>query len=152
MKTFNLVAASALIAATQAQNLFESVIGTLNDAVDIVSDATDVPLTQTVSKNKFGCIVEETIYSHPHTEKVIKAPLVPFHMDYTQQEAFLKEQTERHMHINANGPTPVATCADRAPTEEPSDFGMFLPVFAAQVNKDDHFMAHHRGRGAGQRQ
>lgn len=26
--------------------------------------------------NKFGCMVEETIFDYPHVEKVIKAPAV----------------------------------------------------------------------------
>jgi len=33
-----------------------------------------------------------------------------------------------------NGVQPVATCSDRAPSQDPSDFGMFLPTFAANVS------------------
>ena len=36
--------------------------------------------------------------------------------------------------IKENGATPVATCSDRAPDEGADDFGMFLPVFAANVS------------------
>ena len=42
------------------------------------------PLKQTLSKNGFGCMVEESVYSHPRVEKTIKAPLVPFSQDPAQ--------------------------------------------------------------------
>lgn len=91
MKTFA-IAAAAFASAASAQNLFEQILGeaaiqSITDSVDAaLLDASDKigPLSQTVSKNKFGCLVEETIFAHPHTEKVITAPLVPFHMDYVQ--------------------------------------------------------------------
>uniref|UniRef100_A0A7S3MJI4 Uncharacterized protein n=1 Tax=Favella ehrenbergii TaxID=182087 RepID=A0A7S3MJI4_9SPIT len=58
-------------------------------------------------------------------------------MDYSQQEAFLEHATEHHM-LKASkilqGESPTATCETRAPEESPSDFGMLLPVFAAEVS------------------
>jgi len=33
---------------------------------DVVSDANEQPIKQTVSMNKFGCMVEESIFAHPH--------------------------------------------------------------------------------------
>ena len=84
---------------------------------EVVSDASEQPIKQTVSMNKFGCMVEETIYAHPHVEKVIKAPLVPFHEDYALQDAWLNDAAERHKaKVSGNAPMPVATCEDR--TEE----------------------------------
>ena len=43
-------------------------------------------LRQSVQKNNFGCLVEESVYANSYAEKKIKAPLVPMHMDYAQQE------------------------------------------------------------------
>ena len=59
-------------------NLLESLM--TNEAV---TDAGEQPIKQTISRNKFGCMVEESIFDRPHVEKVIKAPLLPFDMDYT---------------------------------------------------------------------
>ena len=147
MKSFAL-ATVAFASAASAQNLFEQILGDdaiqyvqqVTDSVDsLLMDASDKigPLSQTVSKNKFGCVVEQTIFAHPHTEKVITAPLVPYHMDYVQQEAHLRDSIDRHAKKvlqAANGPVTPATCSDRSPASTPSDFGMFLPVFAAQVD------------------
>ena len=133
MKTFA-AAALALVSMGQAQSLFEQIVG--NDTVTEVTDAS--PVSSNVSKNKFGCLVEENIFDHPHVEKTITAPMTPFHADYVQQEAFLKDATHRHKKLRSNGlgaAAPVATCEDRAPDSEPSSFGMFLPVFAAQVSE-----------------
>ena len=59
-------------------------------------------------------------------------------MDYAQQEAHLKNAAKLHKkkleQADENGKTPVATCQDRDPSADPSDFGMFLPVFSAQVS------------------
>lgn len=58
-------------------------------------------------------------------------------MDYVQQEAHLRDSIERHAEkvLKAtNGPVVPATCEDRAPGSGPSGWGMFLPVFAAQVD------------------
>jgi len=95
------------------------------------------PLTTKVSKNKFGCLVDESIFPYPYVEKTIKAPLVPYHMDYVQQEAHLKASTQRHKELLANGPAPIVTCEDRQPDMGPTDDGMLLPVFAAQINAEN---------------
>ena len=91
-------------------------------------------MTTTISKNRFGCLVEETVYPYPHTQKTIKAPLIPFHMDYVQMENHIVNYTKRHQEFKVNGVQPVATCGDRAPEQDPSDFLMLLPVFAAEVS------------------
>ena len=94
MKQFA-ISAAAFASAASAQNLFEQILGeTAGQYVQQVTDSIDAalldasdsigPLSQKVTKNKFGCLVEETIFAHPHTEKVISAPLVPYHMDYVQ--------------------------------------------------------------------
>lgn len=94
MKSFA-IAAAAFASAASAQNLFEQILGDdatqyiqqVTDSVDAaLLDASDKigPLSQKVTKNKFGCLIEETIFAHPHTEKVITAPLMPYHMDYVQ--------------------------------------------------------------------
>ena len=80
MKNFT-VAAVAVMTAADGQNLLEAILGDTAQQQDIVTDG---PLRQSVSKNKFGCVVEESIFSHPHVEKVIKAPLLPYHLDYVQ--------------------------------------------------------------------
>ena len=49
-----------------------------------------------MSKNRFGCYVEESVYLDQRVEKVVKAPLLPFEMDYVQQEAHLRDSIERH--------------------------------------------------------
>lgn len=62
-----------------------------------------------MSKNSFGCLVEESIYEHPYVHKKITAPMVPFHMDYSQQETFLRQAAERHT-TKRGAPSPTATC------------------------------------------
>ena len=162
MKTF---AFAALLGAASAQNLFagvldraddlihkvkkidiDNVVNKVSDAViDKVEDLVDrlvpehedvVDITTKVSKNPFGCLVEESIFPYPHVEKVIKAPLTPFHMDYSQQEAHLNSSVLRHHKLqSSNGHEPTATCADRTPDQGPNGFGEFMPVFAAQVSE-----------------
>ena len=58
-------------------------------------------------------------------------------MDYVQQEAHLKASTQRHKELLANGPAPVVTCEDRQPDMGPTDTGMLLPVFGAQINAEN---------------
>lgn len=92
-------------------------------------------MSNSVTKNKFGCLVEESVFSHPHVEKTITAPLVPFHMDYEQQESFLRDATARHQELSRFGAeSKTYTCDDRAPGEEPDAFGMLLPVFSGEVS------------------
>ena len=152
MKSFTL-AALALANAAQAQNLFASIMSDVDSFIHEVSDATKpiaedlyknisdkvtehvAPLTTKVSKNKFGALVEESVFPFPYVEKTITAPLVPFNMDYAQQEAFLNNASKRHQEKTLLGASQAtATCDDRSPTEGPSDWGMFLPVFAADVS------------------
>mgnify|MGYP001001332028 CR=1 FL=1 len=78
MKSFA-IGVLALAAVAQAQNFFEAIQADGN--VVQVTDAPS-PVSQSVMKNKFGCLVEESVYEHPYVEKTISAPLVPFHMDY----------------------------------------------------------------------
>ena len=87
MKSF-VTSAFALASTAQAQNVLDLVQTIVNPTE--TSDAQE-PVSTSVSKNKFGCLVEETVFSHPHVEKTITAPLVPFHMDYEQQESFLRD-------------------------------------------------------------
>lgn len=140
MKSFT-ISALALVSVAHGQNLFESLVGHANNFAEQVSDSV-APISQKVSKNKFGCLVEESIYPHPHVEKTIKAPLVPFHMDYVQQEAHITNinKSGKKLKAGSNGgdkpTTPIYTCSDRAPLTDPNDFGMLLPVFAAQVSAD----------------
>ena len=47
-----------------------------------------------VEMNSFGCIVEEYASSNGPVEKIVKAPKIPSHMDYKQQEHFIKEATK----------------------------------------------------------
>jgi len=127
--------------------MFDMILGGVESVSNQVSDAYTTldgmareasdsfgPITTNVSKNKFGCLVEENIYSYPHTEKTIKAPLVPFHMDYAQQEAHLTSALSHHKLKSSNGSSPTYTCEDRAPDSDPSDVLMLLPVFAAQID------------------
>ena len=85
MKSFA-VGAIALIVAAQAENLFDVVEP--HREFKMVSDIIE-PASQNVSKNKFGCLVEEAIFDYPYVEKKITAPLIPFEQDYSQQETFL---------------------------------------------------------------
>jgi len=59
-------------------------------------------------------------------------------MDYVQQEAFLGHAAEHH-HLKSakllSGESPTYTCDDRLEWEKPQDFGMLLPVFAAEVSE-----------------
>ena len=82
--------------------------------------------------NKFGCMVEETIFDYPHVEKVIKAPAVDkFTMSEQQQEAWLYDAAERSkQRLSGNAPAPIATCADRS-EETPEEPFMIFPAFSA---------------------
>lgn len=126
---FDMILGGVEEVSNQVSDAYTSLDGIAREASDSFG-----PISTNVSKNKFGCLVEENVYSYPHTEKTIKAPLVPFHMDYAQQETFLGDALTHHKLKSANGPSPTWTCDDRAPEESPSDFGMLLPVFAAQVD------------------
>ena len=150
MKSFAIATALVASAATAQNMLFEGLFG--EDAMNAIQEVTDSidealldysdkvgPISQTVNKNKFGCLVEESIFAHPHTEKVITAPLVPYHMDYVQQEAHLKDSITRHHekaaeHAASNGAPAPATCETRLPDGTVSSVGMFLPIFAAEVS------------------
>ena len=68
-----------------AQNLFESLIGADSKQYE-VTDAQNDFISSNVTTNGFGMIVEESTFANSVSSKVIKAPLLPFHMDYSQQE------------------------------------------------------------------
>ena len=119
-----------LIAAAQSQQQIGLVESLMNESV---SDASEQPIKQTMSMNKFGCMVEESVFAHPYVEKVIKAPLLPFHEDHVQQEAWVKDATERHLHrVSGNAASPVYTCEDRS-KEQPAGPFMLFPVFSGDV-------------------
>jgi len=80
-------------------------------------------------------LIEESVYANAYTEKLIKAPLVPLHMDYAQQEQFIKRSTEFHENLSKNGPVPVYTCSDREPLGDDTSAMQFFPVFAADVSE-----------------
>ena len=89
MKNFALAMLASLASQAAAQNLFEQIVGgssqeTLDTGLSTAQGK--VLLNHQVAKNNFGCLVEESLYEGAHVEKTIKAPLVPFHLDYTQQE------------------------------------------------------------------
>lgn len=118
MKSFAL-ATLGLINTALAQNLFEQIVGGESNVVLETDSA--VPqldlLSHQVTKNNFGCLVEEAVYAGSHVEKTIKAPLVPFHMDYAQQAEFMRSSTEFHKEkVASNGPSPVYTCDNREPS------------------------------------
>ena len=62
--------------------MFSSVLSN-NITEQVVTDAPS-PVNMNVTKNKFGCLVEESVFEENHVEKTISAPMVPFHMDYVQ--------------------------------------------------------------------
>lgn len=101
------------------------------------TDSLDMPMSHTIEKNGFGFFVEETVYPNSHREKVIRAPLVPFHMDYTQQENFIKKSTEFHQNLNANGPSPTYTCDNREPGASDTEAMQFFPMLAADVSESN---------------
>lgn len=95
MKSFT-AALTALAGTASAQNLFESLLYSADNFIHEVTDTVQ-PMTEEfysgvkdqisahttkVSKNRFGALVEESIFPYPYVEKKIKAPLVPYHMDY----------------------------------------------------------------------
>ena len=63
------------------------------------------------------------MFANSYTETVVKAPLVPFHMDYAQQEHFIKESTKFHQNLSANGPSPTYTCDNREPGGDKASAG-----------------------------
>ena len=105
---------------------------------EAVTDASEQPLKQSMSRNKFGCMVEETIFDYPHVEKVIRAPAVDkWTLSEEQQEAWLYDAAERGKQIaSGNATVPVATCSDRS-HETPEEAFMIFPVFSAQVSESN---------------
>mmetsp|Transcript_22331 Transcript_22331/g.27415 ORF Transcript_22331/g.27415 Transcript_22331/m.27415 type:complete len:82 (-) Transcript_22331:1693-1938(-) len=80
MKSFASIAVLGLSQAVMGQNLFEITGG---QSVRAESDAKNMmPISQNVYKNQFGCLVEEAVFADQYTEKVIRAPLMPIHLDY----------------------------------------------------------------------
>ena len=101
----------------------------------LVTDAGVAPYS-----NGFGMSVEEITSSNNSlgrsqyvTEKVIKAPLIPIHLDYEQQEKFLNRGTEFHQNLDQNAPTPTYVCDNREPEDAKS--WLFMPVLAADVSE-----------------
>ena len=111
MKSFAL-AVAGLAGLAHAQNLFETIVGS---STDLREETDAAPVSQSMSKNSFGCLVEESVFEDSYVEKVIKAPLMPFHLDYAQQEHFINKSTEFHKNLYANGPEPKYTCDNREP-------------------------------------
>ena len=113
MKSFA-ATALALVGVAQGQNLFtdSGIVGgyhkkyhsklfnriddIVHEVSDVVDDLKDIALSTKVEKNKFGCLVEESVFPRSRIEKTITAPLTPFHMDYAQQEAHLKNAAKLH--------------------------------------------------------
>ena len=79
MRSFVAAACAVATLACAEQSFLEAI--TASVAVDQVSDSAS-PTSQTITKNKFGCLVEESVWPNSHVEKKITAPLVPYHMDY----------------------------------------------------------------------
>ena len=83
MRVLSYAAAALAGVACAEQSLLESIVSFRNNVTEVSDAGLEAKIAhQSVSKNKFGCVVEETVYEHPYVEKTIKAPLVPFHMDY----------------------------------------------------------------------
>ena len=100
MKSF-VLAVFNLIQIALTQSLFEQIIGQ-NANLQLETDVLTSPLSQRVQKNGFGYLSEEKIYSDSYREKIIKAPQIPFQMDYAQQEQFINKSAEFHKNLNAN--------------------------------------------------
>ena len=133
MKTFAAVAALGFAQATLAQDLFERISGGQNIRVE--TDVKEMmPLSTNLKKNQFGCLVEEAVFADQYVEKVIRAPLMPIGLDYTQQEQFINSATDFHKNLKANGPVPTYTCDNREPLGDKTSPGAFFPVFAADVS------------------
>ena len=95
MKSFVLAALGFVKIASAAQSFFEQIVG-VNVNLDEETDVSSLPLSHQFQKNGFGYLVEETVYSNSYREKKIKSPLIPFHMDFTQQEQFINRLTSFH--------------------------------------------------------
>ena len=69
MKSFTAIALLGLVAS--AQDMFELING--DSRIHAESDAKPMllPISQNITNNKFGCVVEESIYADQYTEKVI---------------------------------------------------------------------------------
>lgn len=81
MNHFSL-ATLGLIKLASAQNLFESIVSSNTSVLEETDSTEGLLLSQSVQKNNFGCLIEESVYDNAYTEKLVKAPLVPIHMDY----------------------------------------------------------------------
>ena len=128
MKKF--AASTLAVQAVSSEQMFAA-SGSLR--LQIESDAPVTPLSERITKNQFGCIVEETVFANNYVEKVVKAPLLPLHLDYAQQERSIKSAIEFHKNLRSNGPT-VYTCDSREPGTGKAAAGKFFPVFAADVS------------------
>ena len=113
MKSFSL-ALLGLAKLASAQGMFE-LISDAAETPSLVTDSLELPLSHTVEKNGFGFFVEETVFPNQYREKLIRAPLLPFHLDYPTQEHFIKQSTLFHQQRDANGPSPTYTCDNREP-------------------------------------
>ena len=137
MKQFATIATLGL-ALANAQSIFELIVGEQN--LQEVNDSFELlrmPISQSSSQNNFGCMVDEAVFEGQYREKTITAPLVPFHLDYSQQERFISRATDFHKNLDANGSVPIYTCDDREPGagDDKSAAGLFFPVFAAEVSR-----------------
>ena len=70
------------------------------------------------------------------SEKSIKAPLLPYHLDFVQQEQFLERAVDFHQNLDKkNGVAPTYTCDNRLPDGTPSSILAFLPAIAADISE-----------------
>ena len=90
MKQFAL-AVIGITGIVTAQNLFEPTnVAPIYEETDAQMMSESVPLHTHVEMNSFGCIVEEYVPLDGPAKKTVKAPKIPTHMDYRQQEHFIK--------------------------------------------------------------
>ena len=84
MRSFATAALAAVVSLSNAANIFE-LHGTDSNSTTLESDASPA-----IYKNSFGHMVEETVLESGEKQKKVRAPLLPLHMDYTQQEHHIR--------------------------------------------------------------
>ena len=95
----NLLADSGIVGGGHKKyhsKLFNRIDRAIHEVTDVVEDLRDIATSTKVEKNGFGCLVEESVFPRKRVEKTITAPLTPFHMDYAQQEAHLRNAAALH--------------------------------------------------------
>jgi hypothetical protein len=132
MKSFALAALAGLASADAWFEMFRP---------DSLKDIpTDAPYGEAIHSNMrrtgFGTVVETDTYANNYSESFIKAPLLPWAVDFARHMETIENATQYHMDMKAgkNNGSPGYTCANRNPYGDDTTGLALLPAYGGSIN------------------